>query len=248
MMVPLGLREGRQPGRPRDPTRDDAIRQAAQELLVEVGYDLLTVEAVAARAHASKATIYRRWPSRAELVIDAVGCLARLPDLPDTGSLEEDLRMILEAKGVVDDFRLGVMSGLVSALPRNPDLARVFRDQFVASRSRPLRRVFDRAVARKEIPADRDLDLLTAVFAAMLTHRALIVGKPVDSTYLRTVVEQILLPLAIAPSTTAGGARPVSRASRRANRSSTSGRRDPPPAGANDGPARSRSKDPSPCQ
>lgn len=219
-MTTLGspvLAEARHSGRPRDAARDEAIREAARELLAEVGYDLLTMDAVAARAHASKATIYRRWPSKAELVIDTVGCLVAMPELPDRGSVEEDLRTALGAKGLVDDFRLRLMSGLVSALPRNPDLARVFQDKFVAGRARALRKVLERGVSRGEVPADRDLDLLTAIFPAMLIHRALILGRPVDVAYLRAVVEQVLLPLATAPSATARSA--TARASSRPTRS-----------------------------
>lgn len=179
--------------------RGEDIRRVTQELLAEMGYDLLTVDAVAARAHASKATIYRRWASKAELVIDAVGCLAPLADFPDTGSLEGDLRAAFGHEDVVDDFRLDLMSGLVSAVGRDPDLAEVFRARFVAPRAACLRRIFERALDRGEIPPGRDLDVLVAVFPAMLSHRALIVGRPVDASYLRTVVDQVLLPLATAP-------------------------------------------------
>lgn len=184
-------------GRPLDPSRDEAIRRATQELLAELGYDLVTVDAVAARAHASKATVYRRWSSKAELVIDAVSSLVPVPThLPDTGSVAGDLRRALGSKGIVDPFRLRVMTGLVSALPRNPELARVFQEQFVRSRGALLRTVLGRAMARGEVPPDRDVDLLVTVFPAMLTYRALLTGDPVDAAYVRAVVEQILVPLA----------------------------------------------------
>ena len=93
--------------------RDDALRDAAIELLAEIGYDRLTMDAVAARARASKATIYRRWQNKAELVVDAVGCLKGVTPLPDSGSLAGDLREVCDAFGD-DDSRLGahVMLGL----------------------------------------------------------------------------------------------------------------------------------------
>jgi AcrR family transcriptional regulator len=182
--------------RPRDPSRDECIRRVVQELLAEVGYDRLTVDAVAARAHASKATIYRRWPSKAELVIDAVACMAPLPGPPDTGSVEGDLRQAFAHKGVTEELHLDLMSGLLTALPRNRDLAQVFRERFIAPRARAIRVIFERAVARGEIPPEQDLDLLTSVFPAMVTHRALVVGRPVTLAYLRSVLEQVVLPLA----------------------------------------------------
>lgn len=200
MTPSLATRDSRRPaehrrGRPVDEARDKAIRLATQELLAEVGYDRFTVDAVAARAHASKATIYRRWPSKAELVMDVVGSLAPMPDLADRGSLEADIRAVLGATEMVDDFRLGLMSGLVGAMARDPELAQVFQQRFLGPRAKALRQLFERGVARGELSRDRDLDLLTAVFPAMLCHRALIMGRPIDPSYLRGVVEQVLLPL-----------------------------------------------------
>src|ERR1700685_4779382 len=73
-------------------SRDAALRDAALELLAEIGYDRLTIAAVAARAKASKMTIYRRWSGKAELVVDALSCLRQPGEVPDTGSLRGDLQ------------------------------------------------------------------------------------------------------------------------------------------------------------
>jgi AcrR family transcriptional regulator len=186
---------GRHRGRPVDASRESAILVATQGLLAEMGYERLTIDAVAEKAHASKATIYRRWRSKGDLVIDAVSSLAPIPDLADRGSLENDLRTLLGHNEIVSTFRLNLMSGLVSAVARDPELARVFRDRFLAPRAKALRQLFERAVARGELPPDRDLDLLTAVFPALLYHRATILGRSVDSGYLQRVLEQVLLPL-----------------------------------------------------
>src|SRR5471030_1961694 len=78
-------------GRPLDASRDVALREAALKLLAEIGYDRLTIDSVAARARASKTTIYRRWSGKAELVVDALNCLKGSPPVPDTGTLAGDL-------------------------------------------------------------------------------------------------------------------------------------------------------------
>ena len=87
---------GQHRGRALDVTRCAALRDAALELLAEIGYDRLTIDSVAARAHASKATIYRRWPGKAELVVDALTLLKGAPLVPDTGTLRGDLEAIAQ--------------------------------------------------------------------------------------------------------------------------------------------------------
>jgi len=106
-------------GRPRDESREQAILDAAIDLLAEVGYEGMSIEAVAVRAKSSKATIYRRWPGKAELVADAMRRRSEpiLEDLPDTGSLRSDLlalalRMFDGMKGVDG----GLMCGLAVAV------------------------------------------------------------------------------------------------------------------------------------
>ena len=81
-------------GRPLDASRDVALRDAALDLLAEIGYDRLTIDSVAARAHASKTTIYRRWSGKAELIVDALNSLKGSHPVPDTGSLRGDLEAI----------------------------------------------------------------------------------------------------------------------------------------------------------
>src|SRR5918911_3967499 len=85
-------------GRPRDPSRDEVIRAAILRLLAEVGYGSLTMDAVAARAGVGKATIYRRWRTKQDLVVDTISDLTRTEaSTPDTGSLEGDLRALLHS-------------------------------------------------------------------------------------------------------------------------------------------------------
>src|ERR1700729_3548064 len=115
-------------GRPLDSTRNVALRDAALALLAEIGYDRLTIDSVAARAHASKTTIYRRWSGKAELVVDALHCSGGSRPAPDTGSLRGDLEAIaLRSTSMDNRFDARLMIGLISALARHDELRRVFR-------------------------------------------------------------------------------------------------------------------------
>jgi AcrR family transcriptional regulator len=198
-------------GRSLDATRDVDIRAAVLELLAEVGYDQVTMEAVAARARAGKGTIYRRWPSKADLVVDAINDLKPPPvDLPDTGSLPGDIRALFDGvalSGPDDAFPL--IAGLAAPLVRDPELAAAFREHFVAPRVARLQVMLDRAVGRGEIAPHPDADLLCAVFPAFMLHRTVIEGEPPDPAFVRRIVEDVLIPLATAtkPATPEKGAR-----------------------------------------
>ncbi|GAA4929841.1 TetR/AcrR family transcriptional regulator [Streptomonospora halophila] len=187
-------------GRRPDPAREAALRQAALELLAEVGYEALTVEAVAVRAGAGKATLYRRWASKADLVADAFHTMKAAGEPPDTGSLRGDLHeTALAAAGAEDGMSLKVTIGVAGALDRHPDLRAAFHERFVLPLRARLRAVFDRAAARGEISARHDLDLLAEVFPALVLQRSLITGAPAPLDYMRHVIEAVVWPLACAP-------------------------------------------------
>ncbi|MGH3125959.1 MAG: TetR-like C-terminal domain-containing protein, partial [Streptosporangiaceae bacterium] len=122
-------------GRYLDSSRDLVLREAALALLAEVGYDRLTMDAVAARARAAKTTIYRRWQGKAELVVDSLNSLKGVPDIPDTGSLRDDLRALAECITSAESrFGAQVTIGMVSALARDAELRRLFGEKFIAPR------------------------------------------------------------------------------------------------------------------
>lgn len=194
-------------GRPRDPSRDQAIRDAVLELLAEEGYEHVTIEAVAARAGAGKATVYRRWSSKAELVIDAVAGLQGSLAVADTGSLRGDLdSLCVSLCGAGEARKLAVMRALASALPHDHALAKAFSMNFIAPRRALLAAVFERAIARGEIAADRDLELLTAVIPALTMYRLMSGGAPPDQVFVRQIVTEVLLPAATATATAAATA------------------------------------------
>jgi hypothetical protein len=115
-------------GRKRDHTRDPEILAAALEVLAETGFDGMTIDMVATRAKAGKATLYRRWPSKNELVIDAVACMKQgdldRAKLPDTGTLRGDLVAMIKPRSIEDgEKKMQIMAGLMSMLSTAPELA-----------------------------------------------------------------------------------------------------------------------------
>ncbi|MEU0051958.1 TetR/AcrR family transcriptional regulator [Streptomyces sp. NPDC006184] len=187
-------------GRRRDPSRDDELCRAALELLAEIGYERLSVDAVATRAHAGKGAVYRRWSGKAELVVEAVSRLKGPLVEPDTGSLRGDLEAIACAFGAGGDaFETKVMVGLVSAVVQDTGLRDVFVEHFERSRRRVFEAVFRRAVERGEVAPQRDIELLAGLFPALIFQRVLLSGMPADSAFAGRVIQEVILPLATAP-------------------------------------------------
>jgi AcrR family transcriptional regulator len=181
----------RRPGRPRSQDRDLAIEAAALDLLVEQGYAGLTVEGVAARAGVGKATIYRRWEAKLDLVIDAVvhRCQEHVVS-PDTGSLRSDLLEMFGAALAKYRRDGAVMRAFVAEQTRHPELAEAFQHMFVQERRAAMREVLTRAVARGELPATSDLDLLGDVGAAIIWHRFAVSGAPLTDDLPQRIVDQ----------------------------------------------------------
>jgi AcrR family transcriptional regulator len=177
--------------------RDAAICDATLALLLEVGYDRMSMDAVAARAHASKATIYRRWPGKQELVLDAVRARGvGLTVAEDTGSLRGDLIATYRSAvhgSAADDADL--IAGVLRAMRSTPELADCVRSQVIESKCDVSRVIVARAVARGELPAETDPLILHEVASALWFHRVLVVGGPVDDAFIAHVVDDVLMPL-----------------------------------------------------
>ena len=177
--------------------RDSAICDATLELLVEVGYDRMSMDAIAARARASKATIYRRWPGKPELVLDAVR--SRAPGLvapADTGSLRGDLVATYGAAAHgAGAEEAELLAGVLRAMRSTPELGDCVRAQVFESKCDVSRTLVARAVARGELPAGTDPLLLHEVAGALWFHRVLVVGGPVDDAFIAHVVDDVLIPL-----------------------------------------------------
>jgi AcrR family transcriptional regulator len=189
----------RRTGRPRDDSRDADILDAARAELSERGYERMTMAGVAARAGAGKATVYRRWSSKAELVIDTIVCTAqgalRLDDVPDTGSLRGDFAALRALKHR-DEGVWGALAGIAAELQHSPELAAVAEDRLVRPRVAVVRGLLERAAARGELAPGLNLDLLATVPTAMLAYRLVMDRRSLDAAFLRSLTDDVLLPLA----------------------------------------------------
>jgi AcrR family transcriptional regulator len=184
-------------GRPRDPSRDGVIRAAILRLLADVGYGALTMDAVAAEAGVGKATIYRRWRTKQDLVVDTIADLNRAEALPpDTGSLEEDLRQMLRSLVTVINGPVGAATlSLLSTVPHQPALAEAFRNGPLGVWRTAFGEVWERAEQRGELRPGVSGSLSAEATSALLVQRWLLTGQPVDDTYADEVLQKVLLPL-----------------------------------------------------
>ncbi|MEE4624813.1 TetR/AcrR family transcriptional regulator [Pseudomonas alliivorans] len=186
-------------GRKRDPARDAAILDAAIEVLAESGYDGMTMDMVASRARAGKATVYRRWSSKAELIIDAVAHLKRgqvdIESLPDTGTLRGDLLALFKPQSAEEgEQKMRVMAGLASVLLLHPQLAEAGDAAIVEPWAAVNRMLMRRALERGEISVNADIEAASQVLPSMAAYRALIQRKPFDLQFLTTMIDGVLLP------------------------------------------------------
>ncbi|SET35927.1 DNA-binding transcriptional regulator, AcrR family [Geodermatophilus poikilotrophus] len=184
-------------GRPRDPSRDGVIRAAIMRLLADVGYGALTMDAVAAEAGVGKATIYRRWRTKQDLVADTITELNGTTVTPaDTGSLETDLRALLHAIVDVINGPIGAATqALLSTVPHHPVLGEAFGDGPVGVWCRAFEQVFARAEARGELRPGLAGTVTAEALMAPLVQRWLITGHPVTRDYADEVLADVALPL-----------------------------------------------------
>ena len=175
--------------------REREILDAALEVLSEVGYDRLTMDAVAQRAKASKATLYRRWNSKATLVVDALATQKSSPPVPDSGDLRTDLlTAFCGMGGLTDHDTTSTFGAVMTALSTDPEFAKEFRTRVLVPKSQLSRTLFQRAVDRGEVRPDLDLDLVAPALAAIVLHRLFVLGEEPGPALIEHVIDQIILP------------------------------------------------------
>jgi AcrR family transcriptional regulator len=188
----IGSGEAGAAGRPRSGEAHRAILDATLELLLEVGFSSLTVEGVATRAGVGKATIYRRWPSKLPLVVEAFGQLPAFEDI-DTGTLAGDLKAMLSR--YLENFLATPLATIYPSLAaeraHNPELGAVF-DPVLKGRRRPLEDALKRALARGEIAPGTDLDLAADLIVGPIAVRLFFRGLKISPAMVDPMVDLAL--------------------------------------------------------
>lgn len=195
--------------RPRlDGAREAEIFEATAELLARYGYDKLTFDQVASATRSSKATLYRRWPGKDDLVLDALRnaqCFAG-PTQTDTGSLRGDLlAMGCGPGGLTRVEPISIIAAVVPAMQRDPALFARFREQLIAPKTAVMVGLLQRAAARGEIGPDADLELLAQILPAICIHHSVVLGHDVTTDLIEQILDSIVLPACratTAPETT----------------------------------------------
>jgi AcrR family transcriptional regulator len=182
-------------GRPRDPGVDEAVLTAAVELLAEAGFARLTMEQIAAHAGVGKASVYLRWPNKVALVAEAIRHRSGVvPDVPDTGSLPGDMRTFLRALLRTFGTASRAMAAVIGEVGSQPELRTAWRQGVAAALTDCVREIVERAVARRELPATTDVQLLSMLPITLLQNWRLEHGTSPDDAVVERIVGQFYTP------------------------------------------------------
>src|SRR3954447_1834865 len=191
------------PQRRRGAALQDAILQAAFDELSEVGYTTFSVEAVAARARTGKASIYRRWPTKQELVMEAL--VAVLPTPADCGvdmeldasvtTVEALYRVARAISDVISSPSGDVMRVIKCEAAADPELAKLIDERFQAPRRAAMLALLRRGVERGEVRPGADTQLVADVLPAILVHRVIMQRERLGEREIREIMEQVFIPL-----------------------------------------------------
>lgn len=187
------------PGRKLDHGRDGDILDATIDVLAEAGYTGMTMDMVATRAKAGKATLYRRWPSKTELVLDAIDRLKQdqidPSRLPDTGTIRGDLLALFEPQSIAEgERRLRVMAGLASMLTYDTAFAEIGDAAIIEPWAEASRMIIQRGIDRGDVAAGADVATLSRLIPSMAICRALIQRKSAERSFLVSLIDGVLLP------------------------------------------------------
>jgi AcrR family transcriptional regulator len=185
---------GARRGRPRDPALDEAILTATRKLLLEVGYPGLSMEAVAARAHVSKPTLYLRFPTKGALVSEVLLGKTKALEMPATDDLRADLRAAYAAgvEEVAAPEARAALPILLAELSASPELARLVQSRILSPEYHRVHNLLAQAQHRGEIHSDVDLRLVIDAFFGTALARAVILGGPLDHDFSAAVVDLLI--------------------------------------------------------
>lgn len=184
----------RGPGRPRSTRAHKAVLDATVDVLAARGSRGLTIEAVAERSGVAKTTIYRWWPSKDALLLEAIWTLRQQAPVPDTGNIRSDA--VAHLQGHIEifnrDSRIApILADTLAEALRNGELGKAFHSGLAAARA-PFRQVLKRAVEEGELPADLDYELTIDLLIGPIINRALVSGSPLEPALAERVVDVVL--------------------------------------------------------
>jgi AcrR family transcriptional regulator len=181
--------------------RETELLAVTLQLLQEHGYERLTVDAVAATARASKATVYRRWPSKAELVLAAfIEGIRQVAVPPDTGTLRDDLLRLGEVICQQAHQHAGTIRAVLVEVSRNPALNDVMQHHFINQRKALIGHVLRQAVDRGEIDEAAINDELWDLLPGYLIFRSIIPSRPPTHHTVQAVVDDVMIPSLTRPT------------------------------------------------
>jgi AcrR family transcriptional regulator len=184
----------RRPGRPRSEHARQAILRSTLKLLQDGGFADFSMEAVAAAADVGKATIYRWWPTKAALIVDAFACSAAEElRFPDTGSVLSDMRLQMNQLVRVLRARRGrIVSAVIAGGQRDPDLLAAFRERFMKPRRQEAYETLRRGISRGELPGGTDLDLVLDCLYGPIYLRFLLRHQALSENFVDEVCGKVL--------------------------------------------------------
>jgi AcrR family transcriptional regulator len=179
---------------------EQEILQATLDVLAEVGYDRLTMDAVASAAKASKATLYRRWNGKVSLVIDALLTQKQPTDVPDTGTLRGDLLATYCGMGGFGDATaISTFTSVLTAMVRDKEFAEAYRRDVLGPKVAASATIYARAHERGELREGIDLALLAPALAGIVLHRFFVLGEQPTEEGIARIIDQVIIPAATCP-------------------------------------------------
>lgn len=182
------------PGRPRSTQSHQAMLQATLELLGEVGFDAMSIDAIAARAGVGKTTIYRRYTCKEELVADAIESVREEVSIPDTGNLWDDINELIENAAQITLSPLGrqTVAMIISSASSNPQFAEIYWTKYLQPRRKAFAVVLERAKARNEVQANLDPGLVFDTMSGIMLYA--LIFQPISESwtaYVRRALNQL---------------------------------------------------------
>ena len=180
-------------GRPRDPAVDQAIIDSATELLATEGFEGMSIEAVAHRAGVGKPAIYRRWPSKRDLVIEILERVADRPEMPEEGTVRQRLTAFMEdwCRGMKTGKSMQSFSSLLGEIHRDPELGEAVTQAFVTTRRRKMLAVLREGIASGEIPGGSDPEMIVDMLFGAIFIRKLMTGRQITPAFGRKIVDMV---------------------------------------------------------